>query len=210
MESFKYKDKEVVFETLTGEVLDADRQQEVSITSSGGGGYVGPNGGYVRAPKINSQVSTKQTLWIKTGEGSEQPVHIKNADIAVRPGHTISAVVGTSDGRSEYETLAVINHTSNSVSIVVTKDELSKFLGSLLIPGLLSLPIGLVGASVFGSLVIPSDMSVFGAIALHVLSFFACQVGSVYLMSRGFIKASKDLWSHMNDFVRTAAAKGIS
>lgn len=46
-----------------------------NISSSGGGGYVGPNGGYVHPPTISSTITTIHELFLRLPDNSE--MHIK-------------------------------------------------------------------------------------------------------------------------------------
>ena len=62
MESFKHKDKEVEFYTITGEVLSQQKSSETHVTSSGGGGYIGKQGGHISAPQIKTTVINKHEV----------------------------------------------------------------------------------------------------------------------------------------------------
>ena len=50
--------------TLNGVVADNQHSSSTRVYSSGGGGYIGPNGGHIDAAEIYSQVTTRQSVWI--------------------------------------------------------------------------------------------------------------------------------------------------
>ncbi len=74
MESFIHNGKVIKFWPVSGIVLSTEKHSEthVKISSSGGGGTVGPSGGYVSPPQISSESKsvTHHEIWIKTDDGT--------------------------------------------------------------------------------------------------------------------------------------------
>jgi len=69
-------------------------ETDVSVSSSGGGGYIHPQyGGTIQAPTIRSSTTTteKKSFWIKDDQGVDKSFNI---DIAVADGHDVVIVWG--------------------------------------------------------------------------------------------------------------------
>ncbi len=113
MESFKHKNKEIVFWSKTGEVISQNKYSETHVSSSGGGGSVGPNGGYVSAPTVHSRIVTKHEFWIRKEDGSEESIQLSNCDVPLREGHKITLILaGYKGGNHGYYTV-LVNHSAN-------------------------------------------------------------------------------------------------
>ncbi|VVP59735.1 hypothetical protein PS850_06123 [Pseudomonas fluorescens] len=105
MESFKHKNKAVEFSKVTGEVLSQNKYSETRVSSSGGGGYIGKQGGHVQAPKIQTTIIKKQEFWIKKADGTEESVKLTGYDIPLREGQFITLISATTnDAKSTYYT----------------------------------------------------------------------------------------------------------
>ncbi len=113
MDNFKYKDRNVQINYFTGEVINTSKHSETYVTSSGGGGYVGPDGGHVNAPQISSSTVTCHEFWIRQDDGRERSVSLRGYDIPLRAGQRVTMVMA-SDARADhghYTTL--VNHTAD-------------------------------------------------------------------------------------------------
>jgi hypothetical protein len=112
MESFKYKDKEIKFWRVTGEVIGQNKYSETHISSSGGGGVVTNRGGYVGAPQVHSRAITNHEFWIKKDDGSEMSVQLSDVDIPLREGHKISLIGSRpSDKKVKGQWAVLVNHS---------------------------------------------------------------------------------------------------
>lgn len=133
MESFIHRGKKIDFWKVTGEVLGSDKYSETHITSSGGGGYVGQNGGHVSAPTINSSTVTNHEFWIKTEDGLEKAIKLRGSDIPLRPGQKITLISAGIESSGWYSIL--VNHSAGKHWIINSAVELNKLLKLELITG---------------------------------------------------------------------------
>lgn len=110
MESFSYKGKTLKFRKLTGAVISIKDRSETRLHSSGGGGHVGPQGGYVPAPTIRMEKTDRLEIWIKADGGNEECFEMPTTDIPLREGQRITLIfyVGPED--------------KNHVSVLVNHD----------------------------------------------------------------------------------------
>lgn len=144
MENFKYRNKEVEFSEVTGEVLGQNKYSETHVSSSGGGGYVGQHGGHVSAPQVRSTAITNHEFWIKTDDGAEKSVQLSGCDIPLREGHKITLITaGLKGKKSSYHSI-LVNHNAKKHWFIKEAQELNKLLGlqiasgkSILIAGLI-------------------------------------------------------------------------
>ncbi|TVP92022.1 MAG: hypothetical protein EA348_02800 [Pseudomonadaceae bacterium] len=113
MDNFKYKDREVKTDYFTGEVINTSKHSETYVTSSGGGGYVGPDGGHVNAPQVSSSTVTCHEFWIRQDDGRERSVSLRGYDIPLRAGQRVTMVMA-SDARADYgHYTTLVNHTAD-------------------------------------------------------------------------------------------------
>lgn len=128
MEDFNYRGKTVVFWETTGIVLGTDKYSETHISSSGGGGYVGPHGGHVSGPTVSSRTVTNHEFWIKKEDGSEQDIQLRGVDIPLRPGQKITIISSKlKDANSGWYT-ALVNHNAKKYWQVSNSKELNQLL----------------------------------------------------------------------------------
>ncbi|EPO3011086.1 hypothetical protein [Vibrio cholerae] len=157
MEGFTYRGKDVEFWQVTGEVLGSNKYSEthVSVSSSGGGGYVGPNGGHVSAPTVHSSSSsiTNHEFWIKTEDGLEKDIKLRGVDIPLRPGQKITLISAGRKGSGNGWYSILVNHSAGKHWFINSADELNKKLKlelltgkSLLIAGAIALGIAYLTA----------------------------------------------------------------
>lgn len=92
-----------------GVVLHGDLRHETEILSSGGGGHVGPSGGYVAAPRITSTTTERQTLFARDESGIESKFEWFDWTLPVRPGSRIAVVWGARTGKASGPYLGATN-----------------------------------------------------------------------------------------------------
>lgn len=112
---FKFKNKEASVDFIKGVVMSAKRHSETSISSSGGGGYVGRYGGTVSRTKIHSNTVSVDNIWLKTEDGKEHHQVLRNQKSLVREGQEIVLTYFASQGRQAV-LFGLINQTAGSYS----------------------------------------------------------------------------------------------
>lgn len=124
-ESFSYKGKILRFRKATGLVIGINDRSEIHVRSSGGGGHVGPQGGYVPAPRIHSVKTDRLEIWIKTDSGSEECFDLPTTDIPLREGQRITFIfyVGQED---KNHVSILVNHDANRHWFLLTADALAE------------------------------------------------------------------------------------
>jgi hypothetical protein len=90
MNQFAHGDVTVHFSHVSGTVLSSRKHSETHVTSTGGGGRAGRNGGYVEAPKVRSTVVTRHEFWIRKTDGTEQVFQFTDRNIPLREGQQVS------------------------------------------------------------------------------------------------------------------------
>ncbi|MCD8548986.1 MAG: hypothetical protein LRY75_20675 [Shewanella xiamenensis] len=159
MEDFSYRGKEVKFWRVTGEVIGSDKYSEthVSVSSSGGGGYVGPHGGHISAPNIHTTTTaiTNHEFWIKTEEGLEKAIKLRGVDIPLRVGQRITIISAcrkadgsgwTQDGPGWYSVL--VNHSVEKHWYIQSAEELNKNLQLEMFTGISAIMAGAIAFSI--------------------------------------------------------------
>lgn len=112
MNNFKHGKREIEFWTTSGEVMSSEKRSETHVSSSGGGGHVGREGGYVAPPTIQSEAITKHEFWMKTDEGKEMPVQLEGLDIPLLPGQKVTMLSAKKKGNDSGYYAALINHSA--------------------------------------------------------------------------------------------------
>ena len=92
-----------------GVVLHADRREEMQVTAVGGGGMVGPRGGYVAPPQVESTSVQHQTVFVRDDRGREESFELQDWNVPVRPGSRLAIVWGSRLGNERGSFLAVRN-----------------------------------------------------------------------------------------------------
>lgn len=112
MKSFSYKGKTLKFRKLTGVVIKIRDHSEARLSSSGGGGHVGPHGGYVPAPTIHMETTARLEIWIKTDNGNEECAELPTTDIPLKEGQRITLIfyVGPED---KNHVSVLVNHNAH-------------------------------------------------------------------------------------------------
>ena len=101
--------------TLNGVVADNQHSSSTRVYSSGGGGYIGPNGGHIDAAEIHSQVTTRQSVWITDDESKDTEISFRNRQVPLRVGHRVTARFVMPQGSDEWRLETFVNHSSQQV-----------------------------------------------------------------------------------------------
>lgn len=126
-ESFSYKGKTLRFRKATGLVIGINDRSEIHVRSSGGGGHVGPQGGYVPAPRIHSVKTDRLEIWIKNDGGSEECFDLPTTDIPLREGQRITLIFYVGQENKNHVSV-LVNHNANRHWFLLTADALAQVL----------------------------------------------------------------------------------
>ncbi len=129
MENFKYKGREVDITYFTGEVVGSDKYSETYVSSSGGGGYVGPNGGHVSAPTVSSTTVTCHEFWLRGEDGTEKSISLRGYDIPLRTGQKVTMVMAGDAKASTGRYTTLVNHSAQRHWTINTVHDVIKNLG---------------------------------------------------------------------------------
>ena len=105
--------------SVSGEVLEAIKDNETVVSGTGGGGsvYTLPGGhvtGRISNIFINSTTIKKTIIWIKANNGQEIDLHF-DEEIKVRQGHKVTFVLAIDTGINACYVVSLINHTTNNI-----------------------------------------------------------------------------------------------
>lgn len=101
--------------TLKGVVADNQHSSCTRVYSSGGGGHIGPNGGFIDATQIHAEVTTRQSVWITDDESNDTEVRFQNRQVPLRIGQRVTARFVMPQGRDEWRLETFVNHSSQQV-----------------------------------------------------------------------------------------------
>ena len=101
--------------TLHGVVAENQHSSSTRVYSSGGGGYIGPNGGFIDATQIHSEVTTRQSVWITDNESRDTEVRFQNRQVPLRIGQRVTARFVMPQGSDEWRLETFVNHSSRQV-----------------------------------------------------------------------------------------------
>jgi len=115
--------KRVKFLSIMGTVTSIQTKQNTKVTSSGGGGFVGPHGGYVSAPQIKSETVTTLEVWIKDEETElEDSFTFIDGTVTVRPGHRVLLCWGIPSGKERGPFLFLVNFATGKIDKLTSSD----------------------------------------------------------------------------------------
>lgn len=126
MENFRYKNRELEFWSVTGEVIGQNKYSETHISSSGGGGYINQHGGHISAPTISSSVVTNQEFWIRRANGVEKSVQLSGRDIPLRQGQVITLISAGLKGKDSGYYSILVNHNAKRHWFINKADQLNR------------------------------------------------------------------------------------
>lgn len=76
----------------SGTVQGSKNWTSTQVHSSGGGGYVGPQGGHVRAATVTSTNTNHHAFFLVEDDGAEVEVKLTDVSFGVRDGHYVTAI----------------------------------------------------------------------------------------------------------------------
>lgn len=70
---------------------------------------VGPQGGFVAAPTVTSQITEHETIFLRLADGSETSLWFRNWSVPVRPGSRLAVILATAGASANEAILAARN-----------------------------------------------------------------------------------------------------
>lgn len=121
-------------ESVTGEVLSTEKRFETHVSAHGGGGSVGPHGGYVAPPEIMSRSIEQHELWIRRDDGVEEAFALVDAKIPLRTGQRISMIrlaaeITAPEQRGKWLAVALVNHSAGIATRTASNAFIANSLG---------------------------------------------------------------------------------
>ncbi|MBI1407042.1 MAG: hypothetical protein GC145_13060 [Caulobacter sp.] len=99
--------------TRSGVVHGSKTWTSTQVHSSGGGGYVGPQGGHVHAARVTSGNTTHDAFFLVGEDGKEIEIKLTDVSFGVRDGHYVTAVY-SGHQRDEWQWLSHLhNHNTD-------------------------------------------------------------------------------------------------
>lgn len=128
LSAWEHGRKRVEFWALRGEVMAVNNTSHTSVVSGGGGGWVGPYGGHVSAPVIESITRYSGSFWLRDREGKEYEIGTGRLHLALRPGHQVCVLLCGRAARPRQQplTCTVVNFTTDERLDVFTPHLLNR------------------------------------------------------------------------------------
>ena len=98
---------------VTGVVADDQHTSQTSFYSTGGGGYVGPQGGYVAAPVVRSETTTRQKFWITDDKGKDHELTLTDTQLPLRVGQRVTARFVARPSADRWRVATFTNHSAD-------------------------------------------------------------------------------------------------
>ncbi len=109
---------------IKGEVIGLQKHSKTNVYSTGGGGFVGQNGGYVASPQIRSNSTQINEFFIKSDGGKETHVKLTNIDVPMRDGHNVTMVMAKNKKVKRGYWIAAFNHDTEKRHYLYSEDNL--------------------------------------------------------------------------------------
>ena len=129
MNNFICGRKTIEFSTVTGEVLDTQKHSETHISGGQTSGTIVGGTGFVSGSGVSSSVSTQHEIWIKTQDGLEKAIRLRNVDIPLRSGQRITLVLATTEGIDDRYYCMLCNHDAGKYWFITRANRLKSQLG---------------------------------------------------------------------------------
>ena len=135
MESFNHRGKEVVFWSITGEVIGNNKYSEThsSVSVSAGRNSYRRNGGF--DVHSSSETITNHEFWIKTEDGLEKDITLRDANIPLRQGQKITIISAGINGAGSGWYSILVNHSAGKHWFICSAEKLNWHLKLELITG---------------------------------------------------------------------------
>ena len=98
--------------TFTGEVLE-QRKTSTLVVSQQAPTVLSTS--MVIPGQVEAKTQSDHEIWLRAADGREQAVHMSDIGLAVRPGHTVTVLWGSTTGNEAGHYFAGRNHTTEEV-----------------------------------------------------------------------------------------------
>lgn len=166
----------------------------MQVHSSGGGGYVGPQGGHVQATKITSNNTTHDAFFLVDDDGKEIEIKLTDVSFGVRDGHHVTAVY-SGHQRDDWHWLSHI-HNHNTDKTAEISSVYRKIVGN---PNVLIF---------FAAMAVAVVLGIFAESWMLFLVIVAAYVGYTLLVESPKLKAlAQEIDKRARDLIDESAAK---
>jgi hypothetical protein len=118
MATIKVGSRQIAIDSTSGEVMDSRKWTTTEISGGGGSGVISHGTGYVEIEEVKSKTTAHEQIIIRAADGHEEPLKVENLNLSVRPGHWVSLIRATPDGRKEGSVVAIFNHNTNVMDFI--------------------------------------------------------------------------------------------
>jgi hypothetical protein len=112
--SVKVGDRTIDLHKFSGEVVEEKKWATTQVSGGGGGYNVGS--GQNNPVSVSSVTQTHDQFFLKDDKGQEMAVEMTDAGLALRKGNRVSVFWGIIQGDQRGPYVAIVNHTTNSVT----------------------------------------------------------------------------------------------
>ncbi len=200
----------ITVESIKGEVIGLQKHSKTKVYSSGGGGYVGKFGGYVSSPNISSSSTEIVEFFLRTANGSEEPVKLANITFPVRNDHSVTMVWVENVKMKKGRWVAAANHDTGKKHFLCTDQsliDLKIMKRKLKISSFTSLLILLLSCGLFALIVAimetyhvkASNNNIFMVLAIPFISYLALYVLLHYRREKGNKMKLEELFHMVDD-----------
>ena len=111
MSTITIHNKEYRIYEVTGKILESNKQRELHVYGSGGGGATYNGTGGTAPVNIQSSTTIHDEFFLIDQDGQEHSIKLKNWDVSLREGHEIQViwVISPNQERGPYVVLGVVS-----------------------------------------------------------------------------------------------------
>lgn len=124
MATIKVNSRTLGIHAATGEVMDARKWAVTEVSGGGGSGAVyGANGtvyGGSHTSPITSKTTNHTELFIRSKDGKERVVKLKDEDINVRTGSWVTLLWAIPEGKDGGDYVAILNHDTDKLEFIAS------------------------------------------------------------------------------------------
>ena len=183
MDSFKFRNHDVKFSKIKGDVLDTNKFSETHVSS-----YAGSKD---HAPTVSSTTITTHEFWVREESGKEKSVTIIDRNVPLRAGHNVSVLyAGSKHGKMP---VAIANNTTGERSVIYKAKKINKLL----------LDKSTYGTQVFCTLFFGYLIGIFTGDSIVFWAVFGTAVLSIIVKGLQLAISKRKLDAHIAELAKT-------